>query len=148
MTIEQTLMRTIKGTGGLTHGRGIAYSTLAKWVANIPTITEVFEQVENFCGASFCTTEQHVVARLSRVTRDNNDCKNESIKKHLISMLIQKFADGNINAEQVVGDADATIVSKAVGVEGARQSDCVIILGIDFPVILNALAPDTNKLFS
>ncbi|GBN12451.1 hypothetical protein AVEN_146685-1 [Araneus ventricosus] len=36
---------------------------------------EESEQVENFCGASFCTTEQHVNAKLSKVTRDNNDCK-------------------------------------------------------------------------
>ncbi|GBM65784.1 hypothetical protein AVEN_129036-1 [Araneus ventricosus] len=57
-------------------------------------------------------------------------------------VIIKKFADENITVEQVVEDTEATIVSKAV--EGARQSDCVIIVGedIDLPVILTALAPD------
>ncbi|GBN28054.1 hypothetical protein AVEN_215597-1 [Araneus ventricosus] len=32
-------------------------------------------RMENFCGESFCTTEQYADARLSRVTRNNNDCK-------------------------------------------------------------------------
>ncbi|GBL75439.1 hypothetical protein AVEN_194623-1 [Araneus ventricosus] len=31
--------------------------------------------MENFCGVSFCTAEQHADARLSRVTRDNNNYK-------------------------------------------------------------------------
>ncbi|GBN00377.1 hypothetical protein AVEN_19386-1 [Araneus ventricosus] len=62
-------------------------------------------------------------------------------------MLIKKFADENITVEQVVENAEATIVSKAV--EGAGQSDCVIVVGedIDFPVILTVLAPDNNLLF-
>ncbi|GBL75440.1 hypothetical protein AVEN_194624-1 [Araneus ventricosus] len=62
-------------------------------------------------------------------------------------MLIKKLADENITVEQVVEDAEATIVSKAV--EGTRQCDCVIIVGedIDLPVILTALASDNNLLF-
>ncbi|GBM35150.1 hypothetical protein AVEN_140751-1 [Araneus ventricosus] len=62
-------------------------------------------------------------------------------------MLIKKFADENITVEQVVEDAEATIVSKAV--EGVRQSDCVFIVGedMDLPVILTTLAPDNNLLF-
>ncbi|GBL81112.1 hypothetical protein AVEN_83176-1 [Araneus ventricosus] len=31
--------------------------------------------MENFCGVSYCTDEQHVDARLSRVTRNNNNYK-------------------------------------------------------------------------
>ncbi|GBO43421.1 hypothetical protein AVEN_91236-1 [Araneus ventricosus] len=68
-------------------------------------------------------------------------------KKSLISMLIKKFAGENITVQQVVEDAESTIVSKAV--EGARQSDCVFIVGkdMDLPVILTTLAPDNNLLF-
>jgi len=32
MTIEQTLMRSMKTIGGLAHGRGITDSTLNKWI--------------------------------------------------------------------------------------------------------------------
>ncbi|GBM90997.1 hypothetical protein AVEN_217463-1 [Araneus ventricosus] len=61
-------------------------------------------------------------------------------------MLIKKFAGENITVEQVVEDADATIINKAV--EGSRQSDCVITVGkdMDLTVILTALAPDNNLL--
>ncbi|GBN19396.1 hypothetical protein AVEN_17260-1 [Araneus ventricosus] len=62
-------------------------------------------------------------------------------------MLMKTFADENITVEQVVEDAEATIVSKVV--EGARQSDCVIIVGenIDITVILTTFASDNNLLF-
>ncbi|GBM36094.1 hypothetical protein AVEN_179093-1 [Araneus ventricosus] len=62
-------------------------------------------------------------------------------------MLIKTFSDENITVEQVVEDAEATIASKTV--EGARQSDCAIIVGedIDLTVILTALASDNNLLF-
>lgn len=30
-------------------------------------------EVEKFCGVTFCTTEQHVDAKLSRIVRDNHD---------------------------------------------------------------------------
>ncbi|GBM20432.1 hypothetical protein AVEN_137068-1 [Araneus ventricosus] len=36
---------------------------------------EEAEQVKNYCGVSFCTTEQNMESKLSKVTRDNNDCK-------------------------------------------------------------------------
>ena len=36
MTIEQVLMRAMKVSGGLTRGRGITESTLAKWVRALP----------------------------------------------------------------------------------------------------------------
>lgn len=35
MTIEQTLMRSMKTIGGLTHGRGITDTTLTKWVQGL-----------------------------------------------------------------------------------------------------------------
>ncbi|GBO09149.1 hypothetical protein AVEN_140524-1 [Araneus ventricosus] len=41
----------------------------------MPIIMEESEQVKNFYGVSFCTTAQHVDAKLSKVIRDNNDCK-------------------------------------------------------------------------
>lgn len=36
MTIEQTLIRSMKTIGGLTHGRGITDSTLNKWIQGLP----------------------------------------------------------------------------------------------------------------
>lgn len=73
MTIEQTLMRSLKSTGGLSHGRGISDSTLSRWILTMPTVTTVTQQVEEFCGVSLTTSEQHVDARDARVQRDNAD---------------------------------------------------------------------------
>lgn len=75
MTIEQTLMRSMKSNGGLTHGRGITESTMKKWITTMTTMIDISQQIEQFCGVSFDTTEQHIDARTSRVSRDTNDVK-------------------------------------------------------------------------
>lgn len=41
MTIEQTLMRSMKTSGGLSHGRGVSPATLAQWFLEMPTCIEV-----------------------------------------------------------------------------------------------------------
>lgn len=75
MTIEQVLMRSMKTTGGLTHGRGLSESTLSKWVSSIPATLPFSEQLEMFCGVKSEFSEQHVELRDSRLTRDNEDFK-------------------------------------------------------------------------
>lgn len=72
MTIEQTLMKSMKVEGGLIE-RGITDSTVNKWILGISSAYNVCEEVEKFCGISFSTTEQHIDARDSRMTRDIND---------------------------------------------------------------------------
>ncbi len=73
MTIEQTLMRSLKSSGGLSHGRGISDSTLSKWVLTMPILTIVSQQVEDLCGVLFTTCEQQVDARDARILRDTKD---------------------------------------------------------------------------
>ncbi|GBM52993.1 hypothetical protein AVEN_111337-1 [Araneus ventricosus] len=94
----------------------------------MPAIMEESEQLDNFCRISFHTPlNNHVDERLSRVTRDKKDCN--------------KFEDWFICHNPFpVG---------VKSVEGARQSDCVIIAveDIDLLVILTAVAPDSNRLF-
>lgn len=42
MTIEQTLMRSMKSNGGLTtYGRGITDSTMAKWISSMTTMIDI-----------------------------------------------------------------------------------------------------------
>lgn len=41
MTIEQTLMRSMKSNGGLTHGRGITESTMTKWINSMTTMIDI-----------------------------------------------------------------------------------------------------------
>lgn len=76
MTIEQTLMRSMKTSGGLTHGRGMTDSMLTKWVIGMPTTLKITEKIEEYCGVAYSTAEQHVDARKSRISKDAQDLQN------------------------------------------------------------------------
>ena len=58
-TIEQFLMRMLKTSGGMTHGRGITDSTLTKWVHALPYCVPVCDALEKFTGVHSTTSEQH-----------------------------------------------------------------------------------------
>ncbi|KAJ8882137.1 hypothetical protein PR048_018625 [Dryococelus australis] len=73
MTTEQTLIRFMKTTGGLTQGQGISDSAMAKWILTMPILVEVTQKIEEFCNLSFASTEQHVAARDTRISRDEAD---------------------------------------------------------------------------
>ncbi|KAE8743752.1 hypothetical protein FOCC_FOCC009627 [Frankliniella occidentalis] len=70
LTIEQFLMRAIKSEGGLTRGRGITESVLAKWIDGIPHCIPICNALESFCSIRSCKSEQHVELRDSRMERD------------------------------------------------------------------------------
>lgn len=63
MTIEQTLMRSMKSSGGLTYGRGITDSMLSKGVLGMPTSLRVTERNEDYCNVAYSTEEQQVEVR-------------------------------------------------------------------------------------
>lgn len=76
MCIEQSLMKLLKSTGGLTHGREINESTIRKWVLRAPPIVRISEAFRSFLGLDYTTYEQHVELRGSRMSRDKLDlCK-------------------------------------------------------------------------
>ena len=59
MTIEQVLMRSLKTSGGLTRGRGISPSTIAKWVNSMPAASRVIDAMETFGGVAIRADEHH-----------------------------------------------------------------------------------------
>ena len=69
MTIEQVLMHSLKTTGGLTRGRGISPSIIAKWVHSMPATCRIVDARETFSGFASTTSEQHVDLRESRQRR-------------------------------------------------------------------------------
>ena len=73
MTIEQVLMRSLKTSGGLTRGRGISPSTIAKWVHSMPAASRAIDAMETFGGVACVTSEQHVDLRESDQKRDHAD---------------------------------------------------------------------------
>jgi hypothetical protein len=60
MTIEQVLMHGMKTHGGLTSGRGITDSVLAKWIGGASVSIAICSELEDFAGLQFSTSEQHV----------------------------------------------------------------------------------------
>lgn len=72
-TIEQFLMRTLKLSGGMTHGRGITDSTLTKWVHALPRCAPICDELEQFTGVHTGTSEQHRDLRQSTQSRDKKD---------------------------------------------------------------------------
>lgn len=55
MTIEKTLMRRMKCTGGITRGRRITDSTLSKWTFGMPILQQVLGEIEEFLQNDFPT---------------------------------------------------------------------------------------------
>lgn len=73
LVIEQTLMRSLKSSGGLTRGRGISDSVLSKWICGSSAASAICSSVEDFSGVVFSSGEQHVDFRASRKNRDEQD---------------------------------------------------------------------------
>ncbi|KAL8625560.1 hypothetical protein ACOMHN_014648 [Nucella lapillus] len=72
-TIEQVLMRMLKVSGGLAHGRGITDSTLSKWVHVIPRCVPICNSLEDFCGVHTQTSDQHNDLRACSTKQDAKD---------------------------------------------------------------------------
>lgn len=73
MIIEQQLMRSIKVTGGLVHGRGLTDSIVNSWLLTMPTAVEISSELEKFTGHLFQFTEQHKDYRDSQSKCDIKD---------------------------------------------------------------------------
>ena len=70
LVIEQTLMRSIKSTGGLTRGRGMNELQRLVWVKSMPFCCDVNRSMHDFTGSVYNTSEQHVEASDTRQKRD------------------------------------------------------------------------------
>jgi hypothetical protein len=62
-------------SGGLTRGRGISSSVLARWTTGMVYMLNICEEVERFCGIHCATSEQYVHMRPSQIIRDSNDAE-------------------------------------------------------------------------
>lgn len=69
MVIEQTLMRLMKSSGGLTRGRGITPSVLIKWTKNMAPSSEICQSLEVFSGMK----ENNEYILKSAMKRDRKD---------------------------------------------------------------------------
>ncbi|KAJ8885063.1 hypothetical protein PR048_011259 [Dryococelus australis] len=73
MAIEQTLKCNMKSEGGLTRGRGLSDSVLAKWAAGARAAIAICSSLKVFAAVHFMSGEQHIDFRVSRINRDDQN---------------------------------------------------------------------------
>ena len=69
MTIEQVVMKNLKGRHGVTRGRGITDSTLAYFTSALPACVPIMEAIEELSGVRTESSEQHAQHRDHRDLR-------------------------------------------------------------------------------
>ena len=105
LTIEQTLMRSIKTRGGLTRGRGMNEDVRHLWVLSLSDSAIIHQAMTDVFGLTVKSSEQHVEMGMTRCSRDYADCKVflEWLKKrnpfsyedqHLHSLSLGLVSDG------------------------------------------------------
>ena len=121
-------MRSLKTSGGLTRGRGISPSTIAKWVHSMPAASRVIDAMETFGGVACITSEQHVDLRESDQKRDHAHTATflTWLDRHhpfqRASPLLASLASGVV-ASAAVNCDDALSVGEASMKEGKRFSE-------------------------
>ena len=73
LVIEQVLMRSIKSTGGLTRGRGVAEIQRLLWLLSMPSCASVTHSMQELTGVCYNTSEQHKDSTQSRYRRYMQD---------------------------------------------------------------------------
>ena len=73
MLTEQTLMRSLKTSDGLTQGRGMDEIQHLIWIMSKPACSEVNDMIQNLTSVSYITSDQHKETGCSRKERDLKD---------------------------------------------------------------------------
>ena len=76
LVIEQTLMRSLKSSGGLTHGSGMTEEMQALWTLSTPITSEYNNAMQEFNDLTYTTSEQHRESAEARMKRDHSDLEN------------------------------------------------------------------------
>jgi len=127
-TIEQNLMRMFKSSGGMTHGRGIAESTITKWIHAMPHFIPVCEAIEQFANIHTTSSEQHKDLRESSQVQDHKDLvtflqwlnAHSPFQYHnqtsIVAVSTGLVADASVNCDRAreIGEAAATSIDGKV----------------------------------
>ena len=125
LAIEQSLMATLNGNQGLTHGRGFNDLNFLVWILSRPVVGKLSEMVSKMTGVNLHTPEQSSV----KVKQEGN----ARIKQDIIHMgLIENFlsdrclfqAHENTNLMNL---ATGLVASKEVNVQNIRDVGLKIV---------------------
>ena len=96
LVIEQTLMRSVKSTGGLTRGRCMQEGTRYLWALSLNHLASINNAMKLLVGPSVKRSEQHIDLGPSRLTQDHTDSKR--FKDCLTTRNLFKFEDSNLHS--------------------------------------------------
>ncbi len=82
--IEQTLMRSLKSTGGLTRGSGMTEDQRNMWTLSAPVTSEYNSAMQEFTDLTYATSPQHQESTQARIKRDASDIEIEKIRLKLV----------------------------------------------------------------
>jgi hypothetical protein len=104
LVIEQTLMRSLKTTGGLTRGSGMSEEQRAIWTASSLVCSEYSDSMRDFNRRGYSTNEQHKETTVTRVKRDVLDLSKIYTKLETCSPLSNDGMLRNIITGVVTND--------------------------------------------
>ena len=73
LIIKQVLMRSLKTSGGLTHGRGMTEVQRVLWTLSRPACAEIRDALQQLTSVALKTSEQHKDSSITRQKRDSED---------------------------------------------------------------------------
>jgi len=73
LVIEQTLMRSLKSTGGLTRSSGMTEDIRNLWTLSAPVTSEYNSAMQDFTDMTYTTSPQHKDSTEARIKRDASD---------------------------------------------------------------------------
>ena len=124
LVIEQTLMRSLKTSGGLTHGSGMNEEQRSLWTMSMPVTAMYNMAMQDFNNLTYTTSDQHKETTDARLNRDIHDLA--KINSKLIPFTpfsedgslrnivtgIEAPSDTNVHEYKAVG---MNIINKMVG---------------------------------
>ncbi|KAJ8878972.1 hypothetical protein PR048_019576 [Dryococelus australis] len=156
----------MKSEGGLTRGRGMSDSVLAKWVEGAHTATAICSSLEVFADVHFMSGKQHVDFRVSgaehlltsvdvnfdgnmlATVQQENFLANEKNKTKLSELLVETLTSRGIEASTATGDTYGSTVRSGLNKVTSHLSVVVIGEDVDLLILLTALVPpDRNVHF-
>ena len=139
LVIEQVLMRALKTTGGLTHGRGMNETQRTRWLLTTPVFAHIDSEMEILCKKS--PSGQHKEVTLARIRKDQTDTEEilEYLRNHNpfvesntlfdISTGISSLVANPQNAEEIGKKILQKMEGQKVSSYIFRKSDQVKTLG-------------------
>ncbi|KAG0706705.1 hypothetical protein GWK47_024292 [Chionoecetes opilio] len=142
LVIEQVLMRSMKTSGGLTHGRGMDEIQRLVWTLSLPSCAEIKFTMQELAGIRYGTSDQHQEATSARKERDVRDTWKlvaflqtydpftEDPSIHSISSGVTGDKKVNVDKANSIGETIiASMVGKNVHEYTFKRKDQAITLG-------------------